>query len=361
MRSASRWIMAARSTRPIRGHGPFVEGAAGARDRARRRRRRHASAACGPHLAGPGVVDVEAAPSSDSTSSPSMTCPKNWMSLMWFTFCGGAVGAAVGVADADVGGHGSVRIARVGRRPALGDGDVARGPVRRGHLAHDDADALDRGVDGLDGGAGQRGDEGPHLLRGAALDHGDLDERHGAQPSPPLRNTEPRLVKCSAVLDPGGANTASVMPPVSTIQPASMAWPRRARSLAARASASPGWPCTAAPVAESTTTPSTSTRHGLQREVEVGGRQPDRAGDERAGGGVVGRDVAGGEPEVLVAAVDDLGAAPHRLDRRHRLGARDARALEPLAHDEDDLGLDAGVDEPSTAAPGRRRAAPSRR
>ena len=51
------------------------------------------------------------------------------------------------------------------------------------------------------------------------------------------------------------------MPPVSTTQPGSSASPRRPRSLAANASAEAGCPCTAAPVAESATCPSTSSRH----------------------------------------------------------------------------------------------------
>src|SRR6476661_277126 len=157
---------------------------------------------------------------------------------------------------------------------ALGDGDVACRPVGRRHLADDDPDVLERRVDGLDDGPGQCGDEGAHLLGRAALHHGHLDEWHGPQPSPPLRKTDPRWVKWHAVLDPGGAKTASVMPPVRTIHPASMAWPRRARSLAARASASPGCPCTAAPVAESTTAPPTSTRTASRARSSSAGGSP---------------------------------------------------------------------------------------
>src|SRR3954463_10892579 len=49
----------------------------------------------------------------------------------------------------------------------------------------------------------------------------------------------PRLLNFPSTVHPGGANTASVIPPVSTTQPASIALPRRAKSLAANASASP--------------------------------------------------------------------------------------------------------------------------
>ena len=120
-------------------------------------------------------------------------------------------------------GAGSGGVARVGCAAALGDGDVAGGPVGQGHLADDDADAVDRRVDGLRGGVGQGGDEAADLLRRRPSAMVTSMSGTAAQPFPPLRKTDPRLVKCSAVLDPGGANTASVMPPVRTTQPASMA------------------------------------------------------------------------------------------------------------------------------------------
>ena len=64
------------------------------------------------------------------------------------------------------------------------------------------------------------------------------------------------------------------MPPVSTIQPGSMASPRRARSLAARARASAGCPCTAAPAAESTTCPSASSRQASRARSRPAGGTP---------------------------------------------------------------------------------------
>src|SRR5690606_3392241 len=176
---------------------------------------------------------------------------------------------------------GPLALGRVGG--ALGDGDTAGGEVGGRNLAQDDPHGLPGGVEGIDGRVGEVADEVAQPLRGASLDHGHLDERHDQAPAspgaasfgaePPLRNTEPSEVKCIATADPGGAKTASVMPPVSTIQPTSMACPRRARSLAASASASPGWPWTAAPVAESTITPSTSTRTAsVARSRSLGGR-----------------------------------------------------------------------------------------
>ena len=104
---------------------------------------------------------------------------------------------------------------------AFVDRDVPGGEVCCWNLTEDDPDALEGRIDTLDGRASHVGDETAQLLRRAALDQGDLDEGHGH--SPPLRKTEPRLVKCSATDVPGGENTASVMPPVSTIQPGSMA------------------------------------------------------------------------------------------------------------------------------------------
>ena len=103
---------------------------------------------------------------------------------------------------------------------ALVDGDVPGGEVRCGDLTEDDAHALDRLVDTLDTGLGHFRDERAQLVWPAALDEGDLNDGH--RHSPPLRKTEPRLVKCSATDAPGGENTASVMPPVSTIQPGSI-------------------------------------------------------------------------------------------------------------------------------------------
>src|SRR5699024_3227576 len=62
---------------------------------------------------------------------------------------------------------------------------------------------------------------------------------------------------------------------------------------------------------------------GLQGEVELARGQGDRAGDVGPGTGVVGDDVAGGELEVPVPAVDDLRSAEDVVDRGHRLGGGD--------------------------------------
>jgi len=92
----------------------------------------------------------------------------------------------------------------------------------------------------------------------------------------------------------GSALTASVRPPVRTIQPASRARLRAPSTLAASASASAVWPCTAAPVAESTMRPSTLEQAGLQGQVEPVGWDGDRPVTYAPGGGVVGDDV--GQP-----------------------------------------------------------------
>src|SRR3954471_21514389 len=117
-------------------------------------------------------------------------------------------------------------------RLALGDGHVARGPVRRLYFPDDDPDALQWSVDRPLGGFGQFMDQPAHLLGGPAGAEGDVDEGHV---QPPASVMVPRLVKCAAMRAPGFTWTASVMPPVSTIQPGSMARPRSARLLAARA------------------------------------------------------------------------------------------------------------------------------
>src|SRR5699024_880046 len=85
--------------------------------------------------------------------------------------------------------------------------------------------------------------------------------------------------------------------------------------------------------------------HRLEGEVEVARGERDRPGHVGSGAGVVGDDVTGGELEVRVPAVDDLGAAGDVVDGGHGLRGGDAGALEPLAHDEDELRLDAWVDQ----------------
>ena len=66
------------------------------------------------------------------------------------------------------------------------------------------------------------------------------------------------------------------MPPVSTIPKPASVWRGRGGSGRRRRARAPrrGWPCTAAPVAESTTTPPTSTSNGLERQVELGRGSP---------------------------------------------------------------------------------------
>src|ERR1022692_3001043 len=165
---------------------------------------------------------------------------------------------------------GACRLARLmlaGGAP-FGDGLVCRGPVGGGHLAEHDPDAGRVGADRRDHGRVQPVDQVAQQVGRAALDQRDLHEGHHRLP----RNTEPRLVKCMATQPPRASGTASVIPPVSTIQPASSATPRLPRSLTARASASAGCPCTAAPVAESTIAPPASTSTAsIARSSDWGG------------------------------------------------------------------------------------------
>src|SRR5436309_3126148 len=97
-----------------------------------------------------------------------------------------------------------------------------------GDLVEDDADILLWRVHGFHHRSGQLADQCPELLGRAALGQGDLNEWHHV---PPEMKMDPRLVKWKAVRVPGPAGNASVMPPVSTSCPASIALPRRPRSL----------------------------------------------------------------------------------------------------------------------------------
>ena len=81
MRSASRWIAAARSARPIRGHGPSSN-ALRALAMARSASFSDASAAWAHTSRVQGFQTSKRLPSIDSTSSLSMMWPKNWSSLM---------------------------------------------------------------------------------------------------------------------------------------------------------------------------------------------------------------------------------------------------------------------------------------
>ena len=163
------------------------------------------------------------------------------------------------------------------------------------------------------------------------------------RPYPVNTSTVPSPSNSAVTEDPAESGMGAVKPPENTVHPAFSTSPRSANWLASQATEAAGCPMTAAPAAVATTSPSARSTHPRRRRIFDIPRDHRAGSDQESSGArVVGDDVGQGEPEVLVARVQDIDSPVHRLGGRQHARYR-RRGRDVTGEDEGDFRLDAPV------------------